>query len=162
MDEYIASLVIRYRTKGLLLDTVIFLLLAIGTHNRDLVGRDKRLSNYIPEDLDNLMAFIRPFSKLVTTPSIMTEASNLSGHLLGTDFSSGFVQHIARMDERHIPSAIACKSELFESVGLTDSIIADVAKNQYLILTDDFRLASHLEKQRIDVINFNHVPTFRW
>jgi hypothetical protein len=34
-----------------------------------------------------------------------------------------------------------------------------LAKGNYLVMTDDFRLAGYLQKEAVDVINFNHIRT---
>ncbi len=162
MNEHISLLANKYRDRGLLLDTVLFVLLLYGSYDRKLIGVDKRLKQYAPEDLQTLVLFINFFKKLVTTPNILTEVSNLSGHLSKTELPIEFVRRIAVVDEEYCPSIDACKSEIFKVVGLTDSAIAEIAEGKYLVLTDDFRLVGQLEKQKIDVLNFNHVRVLNW
>jgi len=162
LDDYISNLVRKYRNRGLLLDAVLFALLAIGTYDPKLIGKDKRLKHYIPEDLDMLISFIALFKKLITTSNVLTEVSNLSGHLFATSFPLKFAQHIELIDEHHISAKKICNTELFRDVGINDAAIADLSKDQYLILTDDLRLVGKLEKRKIDVINFNHLRIFAW
>ena len=49
--------------------------------------------------------------------------------------------------------------EYFPRFGLTDTAILRAARREYLVLTDDFRLAQYLGSRNIDVINFNHLRT---
>jgi hypothetical protein len=162
LNEHVAGLIRRYRTKGLLVDTVLFVLLAVGSYNRRLIGNDKRLKAYLPQDLDTLIAFANLFKPLITTPNVLTEVSSLTGHLWATKFPLEFIRYIEGTEEHYYPSKVAIKSEIFGRFGLTDSAIVEIAKGKYLVLTDDFRLAGHLEQQQIDVINFNHIRTLNW
>jgi hypothetical protein len=43
---------------------------------------------------------------------------------------------------------------------ITDCGIATLAKNKYLVLTDDFKLANYLQKIEIDTINFNNIRAY--
>jgi hypothetical protein len=158
----IPQLIKKYERKGLLLDTVLAILLVVGGHDRKLIGRDKRLSQFIPEDFDALISFIKAFNKMITTPNVLTEINNLVGHLSASDFPFKFAKYIELMDEYYVPSKKICNSELFRDVGITDASLADLGKDQYLILTDDLRLVGKLEKRSIDVINFNHIRTLAW
>jgi hypothetical protein len=162
LNEHIAGLIGQYARRGLLLDSVLFVLLAIGAHNRGLVGSDKRLRNYAPGDVDTLIAFIALFKPLVTIPNIVTEVNNLTGHLWNTKFPLKFTEQIELMEEHYFPSNTATRSQSFERYGLTDAAIAEIAKGRFLVLTDDLRLAGHLEGQKVDVINFNHVRALDW
>lgn len=145
-----------------MLDTVLVILLLVGFHNRKLIGKDKRLSTYVPEDLDTLARFVGLFESLVTTPNILTEVSNLTAHLFNTDYPSELARQIAYMDEHYIPTKQLCLSGLFHRIGVSDTAIAHVSQGEFLVLTDDLRLVGHLEKQKIDVINFNHIRTLNW
>lgn len=162
MNEYVADLIKQYRRKGLLLDTVLFVLLAVGTHNRKLIGNDKRLKTYVPQDLDTLVEFVRLFDQVITTPNIVTEVSNLTGHLWETNFPLEFARYVEPMEEQYLPSKAVIRSEIFARFGVADTVISEIAKGKYLVLTDDFRLTRYLEVRQIDVINFNHIRTSNW
>ncbi len=162
MTEYFAGLIRDYGRRGLLLDTGLFVLLAVGAYNPKLVGNDKRLKAYIPQDLDTLLAFINLFEPLITMPNILTEVSNLTGHLWDTRFPLEFSRHIELMQEHYCGSRMAMQSEIFGRFGLTDAAIAEIAREKYLVLTDDFRLAGYLQGRQVDVINFNHIRTLNW
>ncbi len=51
------------------------------------------------------------------------------------------------------------KSPAFPKFGLTDTGIVHSARGRFLVLTDDFRLAGYLQRQGIDVVNFNYLRT---
>lgn len=163
MKDYVLELVKKYRDRGLLVDTNLLLLLFIGAFNRDLIGKDKRLAAYAPEDFDALIALMDFFPKrLITTPNVLTELSNLSGHLLQTNFCNVFASTVDLLLEEFRPSLEVLSVPEMRRYGLTDGAISVVAKGKYLVLTDDFPLAGQLAKSGVDCINFNHVRTRAW
>lgn len=162
MNDFLLSLVNKYRKKGILIDSNLLLLLVLGRYNRRLVGNDKRLAKYVPGDLDVLLPLVAQFEKIVTTPNILTEVSNLSDHMLATSYLQEFVRHIELMEEEYVASRMACREAIFSKVGLTDAVIAAAAQGRYLVLTDDLRLAGTMQKRSFDVINFNHIRMLGW
>ena len=81
MSNYIIELLQRYRGKGVLLDTNILLLYFVGAFNPEEIPRFKRTKMFTVEDHDTLVGILGYFEKIVTTPNILTEVSNLSGQL---------------------------------------------------------------------------------
>lgn len=162
MNDYLIQLLNKYRNRGLFLDTVLFVLLAVGSYDRKLIGTDKRLSGYVPEDFDTLLLFIQNFKSIITAPNVITEVSNLTKHLLGTEFSREFVRQINLMTEEYVPSKQISNSDLFFRVGITDAVIAQLSRGKFLVLTDDLPLVGQLQKLKIDVLNFNHIRVLNW
>lgn len=73
-----------------------------------------------------------------------------------------FVKNVAMLDEYYVKSLDAVNTEKFIKFGLTDSGILTLSKGKYLVLTDDFKLASYLQSVEVDVINFNNIRIFNW
>ena len=163
--EEIRQLIAHYAGKGILIDTNILLLYFIGSFNQNLISRFKRTLQFTPEDYDTLLILLHPFARLVTTPNILTEVSNLSGHLgepIRTNYFQFLAERIPSMEERYINSASIVEQESFKKIGLTDTGILEISKTRYLVLTDDFRLSQTLQSQNIDVVNFNHIRVLGW
>lgn len=158
--DYVRDLLSRYRNKGILIDTNLLLLYFIGQFNPSQIPKFKRTSKFTTSDFRILLFVFKQFHKVVTTPNILTEVSNLSNQLpdnLKQAFYSEFANQISAFDERHTPSASICSQDHFIKFGLTDSGIIESAASEYLILTDDFKLANFLESRQAAVINFNHI-----
>ncbi|MGO8790527.1 MAG: PIN domain-containing protein [Terriglobia bacterium] len=159
MNSYVEA-INTYRTKGLLIDTNLLLLLFVGFHGRKGIQRFKRTIQFTPEDFDCLARVIRLFKLVVTTPSVLTEVSNLLGQL-----PEGTRRPVFQILSRAIPtfhenftsSRDLAQAPCFPKFGLTDAGIVQSAKGELLVLTDDFRLAGYLASHGIDVINFNHL-----
>ncbi|MEL6606455.1 MAG: hypothetical protein AAFP20_24970, partial [Cyanobacteria bacterium J06614_10] len=87
------------------------------------------------------------FQKIATTPNILTEVSSLINQL-GEPERSGcyeiFANEIGLFQESYLPSREAASIGWpFRKYGLTDSGIIALADNQYLVLTDDLKLACY-------------------
>jgi hypothetical protein len=165
MKQHINTLIAKYRTKGVLLDANLLLVWCIGAVEPQFIPQCKRTRAYIPDDFRLLSALLRSFTTHVTTPNILTEVSNLANSLHGayaTRFRQIFGQLIPTLSEEYYQStAVAQRIEFFQ-FGLTDAGIAAYAKDQYLVVTDDFPLSQFLLSQGIDVLNFNHIRSVHW
>jgi hypothetical protein len=159
------ELLMEYKSKGVLIDTNLLLLYFIGVYDPRRISKFKRTMTFVIDDFYTLSGFFNLFSKVVTTPNILTEVSNLAGQLpenLKPYFYTIFGRHLSLLEEHYITSGKLSSTPQFAKLGLTDSGIMDLSRGQYLVLTDDFRLAGYLDSQGIDVINFNHLRTMNW
>ncbi|MFK0734921.1 MAG: PIN domain-containing protein [Gloeotrichia echinulata GP01] len=165
MKDYIRSLFQTYKQKGVLIDTNILLLWFVGTVNRSRISQFNRTEKFLPEDYDLLVSILSYFSKIVTTPNILTEVNSLVNQIGEPERSqcySVFAQTMTKLDKFYIESVDAVHLENFTKYGLTDCGIVTLAKDKYLVLTDDFKLANYLQKVGIDTINFNNLRTYGW
>ena len=165
MNDYIKSLLDRYRTAGILIDTNILLLYYIGSFNIDLIPKFKNTQQFVVEDYYTLLRIFKHFEQIVTTPNIMTEVSNLSAQLgepLKQDYFKTFADRISLLDEHYLSSKDIARMDEFTRFGLTDAAILKLVQAKYLVLTDDFRLSQYLQTKSVDVLNFNHIRTFYW
>ncbi|NEP39642.1 MAG: hypothetical protein F6K35_10480 [Okeania sp. SIO2H7] len=164
MIPEISNLLKRYRRKGILVDTNILLLWFVGAANRDRIAKFPRTKQFSAEDYDLLMRILSQFDSIVTTPNILTEINSLANKLSGDDrdkYFQNFASIVDSLVEVYLESRRIVKLEKFSEYGLTDSGIIDLVANQYLVLTDDLKLASYLQKNAVDVINFNHLSFYR-
>ena len=163
MSSSVSDTSTAYRWEGLLIDSNLLLLLFVGLRDRNRIPKFKRTAQFTVRDFERLAAFIRRFEELVTTPSILTEVSNLLGQLpdsLKYSFYQHFAHSIKDMREQYTPSQELGNEKAFPRFGLTDAAILHAASGKYLVLTDDFRLAQFLIGQNIGVLNFNQLRAF--
>ncbi len=156
------SEIFSYSHKGLLLDTNIFLLMVIGMVDRDLIGRFKRTNTFCGDDFDYLIEFLKNFKRLVVTPNILTEVSNLLGQLVEPKRSRAFATLgilTTRLFEIYVCSRSLSESPNLLLFGLTDAGLIDLASENVLTLTDDFPLYGKLMASGRAAINFNHLRT---
>ena len=120
---------------------------------------------FVNRDFDTLGKILSNFSRIVVTPNILTEVSNLSGRLEGaarTQCFESLKTAIVTLDERVVASTDATADGAFLRLGLTDAAMSRLAQSPLPVLTTDFDLWRHLTEQRIDALNFNHIRTLGW
>ena len=152
-----------YRDKTLLIDSNLLLLLFVGIHDRDRIQRFKRTAKFSGEDFECLTGLIDRFKDVVTTPSILAEVSNLLGQLpdnLRYAFFQRFSYGLKKLQEHYTASRELADERCFPKFGLTDAAIAQAARGNVVVLTDDFPLAQFLQHEMVEVINFNHLRSF--
>lgn len=162
--DYFSNLLARYRTKGVLVDSNLLLLYFVGLYDPERIGTFKRTYSrgFTVDDFDLLVKLLTHFSRVVTTPNILTEVSNLSNQLRGDEkaiYYSVFANRAVLLSERYTESKQTCALVQFKQFGLTDTGIVGLAKGKYLVLTDDAPLVNCLQNLGTDVINFNHLKS---
>ncbi|MHC4400258.1 MAG: PIN domain-containing protein [Planctomycetota bacterium] len=155
----------RCRSRGVLVDANILLLYFIGKYDRQRIPNFKRTRKFAIEDYDVLTHLLSRFRSIVTTPAVLSEVNSLSGQMgepAKREYFEEFARCITTLDERHVSSATVAKNELFAKLGLTDCGIMHLAKEGYLVLTDDLDLYVFLNLAGIDVLNFDYIRSSAW
>ncbi|MCX7112918.1 MAG: hypothetical protein NTX45_22935 [Proteobacteria bacterium] len=161
----------KYHQSGILVDTNLLLMLLIGIINKRLIGK-KRTEKYTEKHYYILVDFIKDFRRLITTPHILTEVSNLGGAILtGQDKENFFgllrapsLFDIKSTDEIVIERNVsrqAVEVNHIRQFGLTDSAIIKLcttgSRRRPLLLSDDFELVRLVFSNKGKAINFNHI-----
>lgn len=160
------ELIARHASRGLLLDTNLLLLYAIGLYERDYIAKFKRTRQYDPEDFDWLRQFTAPFHRVITTPHILAELSNLAvdkRNGKAAPYLSVLLELIRLAKELYVEKDVIVGTDYLPTLGVTDAAIVELARRKsYLVVTDDFPLTGYLQFFNCDVINLNHIRTARW
>jgi len=153
------ELAIQYcRGRYVILDTNVFLLFIVGGIGVEHISRVKQTRQFLDEDYDLLLSLISQ-SKVILTPNVLTEASNLlesysfNGYKIGL---LGLKVIIEKYDEIYTVSQDLSDLDSFTSFGLTDSSINYLCQNNVLAITTDLSLFGYLITNSFPVINFNH------
>jgi hypothetical protein len=129
--------------QGVLLDTGVLLLHLLQAEYPKLIGRG-RLSDFnaaTAQALDN--ALPQKF-RMITTPHIQTEASNLLRQMISGDDSAKLLGNFAKTaDEQTVEASVACEdASLHGRYGLADTVSAVlVRQEQFVFITVDAPLA---------------------
>lgn len=153
------ALIEKHRSKGVLIDTNLLVLLLVGLLNKRRIRQFKRTQNFTIEDFDTLSRLVDWFGKLFTTPHVLSQVSDLTdlpGKDLGT-IRSLFSDIVKQMEESYDPGTSLVADSLFSQLGLTDAAIATVCSRGILVLTADTDLQLALQGRGADALNFNHV-----
>jgi rRNA-processing protein FCF1 len=162
----VASLLTKYASSGVLLDTNILLAYVVGRFSVEKLERFKRTNTFTRKDFAFLSKFVLQFHRIVTTPHVLTEVSNLAAHLEEPDRRSCFASFRKDLSVLHEIShsavSIAKDNDAFERLGITDAAIPAAAEQKFLVLTDDLPLYRTLCSNGVEAINFNHIRLSGW
>lgn len=151
------------RSSGLLVDTNLLVLFAVGTVNRTRIEGFKRTSQYTKADYDLLVRVLKKFDPLYTVAHVLAEVSNLTD-LSGPERLKArrvLKAVISSLHEAEMPSGRAVEDGLYEHLGLVDAAIAAVARaHNCCVLTDDGDLYQRLSRDGVSVLNFTHLRAY--
>ena len=152
-----------HRVKGIVLDTNILILLAVGSFDQNQISKFKRTQNFELTDFLLLRDFVSEFKKIIVTPNVLTELSNLTDKWNKQTTNYRFFKYLAelikKLEERTFDSRFLADKTAFVKLGLTDCSLSELGQEQLLVLTDDLELAHFLETQKLPCLNFNHIRT---
>ena len=150
-------------SKGLLVDTNLLVVLVIGALNPDQISRHKRTSKYSASDYWLLQSFVDRFKVVVTTPNILTEASNLlEGYTYQGQQALTILERIAQFTHEVFYDSSPIMSthpKSYLKFGLSDAVIHRIAEDNYAVLTDDLKFCTYLQGLGLTAINFNNLLT---
>ena len=145
---------------GYFIDANLLVLLVVGSEDRGLIERHKRLREYTPEDYDLLYRIIADVGHIFVTPNTLTEASNLLGQHQEPERSLLYEQLgwlIEESEEIVVRSADAASNSEYTRLGLTDAALLEVATpDTPLITTDALLYIAASAKDEAAAVNFNH------
>jgi hypothetical protein len=129
----------------IILDAHLLLLLIVGTTSRDYIGMHRRLKDYTDDDFILLTRMLSLASKIVVTPNILTETSNLAGYILEparTRIYETFRAVVADdgTEEQYAQSKLTVTGSEFTRIGLTDVGMMHIATPSHMLLTADLDL----------------------
>ena|SRR5579862_5297826 len=153
------ELVDKHRANGLLIDTNLLVLCLVGRTNKRRIEVFKRTRSYTVQDYELLEELIGHFKRLVTTPEVLTETSNLAD-LSGTEMTvlrSFFRNYVETADETSHSAKLVVTDSAFGRLGFADAAVALASESPMLVLTDDLELSVALTQRGVDTINFNHL-----
>lgn len=142
-----------------LLDTNLLVLLIVGSASRRYIGVHKRTRVYSPDDFDRLRRRLDQATGLLTTPNILSEASNLARQIrepARSVIGAVLQRFIASSAETYVESSKAASHPSYLRLGLTDAAILEAQTDDVVLLTDDLDLYLASARAGRAVINFSH------
>lgn len=155
---YSEILIQKYRSKGIVVDTNLLLLLAIGLYDVRRIATFKRTSKFDIQIFAAVKKVVEQFEQRFTTPYIITEVDNWGRYLRENEWqaiSSIMRQLVPSFIEIYEQSSQLVRHPMYANVGVTDCSI-DLVQDA-LIFTDDLPLSKRLESRGHDVLNVGHL-----
>jgi predicted nucleic acid-binding protein len=138
----------------ILIDTNSLVVLIIGLIDEDLIETHKRTSIYTKKDFQDLLTVIDKIENLIVLPNIWTEVDNLLNSFSGNykwQYFMKIKELISSTSEKYFSSNLAISSDYFINIGITDSLILELAKECRFIITSDSQLSDIAEANGIIV-----------
>ena len=146
----------------LVLDTNLLVLLIVGSADIGKVG-GRRLQQFTKKHFRTLLEIAKRHEVHVSTPNILTEASNLLGagqQELASGAAALLASYIAGLEEIYEPSRLLLNGKIYEKHGLADASFAALALKGERGLTVDGPLYGMMVGYGIPVENFTHLMTY--
>lgn len=161
--------IIRDRPEGLIIDTNLLILFLIGKFEINFIDKCKlTCNNYSKNDYELLCEIIKLFKKVIITPHVIAEISNLSRKGITDEklinYFKNFIEFLKTpsLEERNISleSFFGIKINYISSFGFTDMAIHELSKNnKFAIITDDSPFYQ-FSCDKTPTIKFQHIKTF--
>ncbi len=145
--------------KRLVIDTNLLVLLVVGTVDRSKIGR-RRLEPFNASHLFTLIDFAKQFRSHVSTPNILTEASNLIGsgrQQLAVGAADALAAYIQNLEEVYVPSKECAVTRYYQNLGLADAGLGILSRRGDVVLTQDGPMYGMLLNDGLDIRNFWHM-----
>lgn len=164
LESQLQVLLQHHREDGVLLDTNVLLLWLMAQLQSGLIG-GKRLEKYTLDDALLLANFVRQFKRVLTTPHILTETSNLAAQILSGRLKAEFFERVYPLFCLQTDLAFhTCPTDAktvdantFLRLGFTDANLAAAVNANRLLLTDDLDLHLAALAKSAASINFTHM-----
>jgi len=159
--SYAVMMIEKYKSRGLLLDSNLLLLYLVGVVDPTLVGTGQynKLSSFTVQQITILRQLISTFTRVVTTAHILTEVSNLVNAMHDTGkrrIFNAFAETLQVISEQEISSYQVAHRQEFQYLGLTDSVLAELA-DKFLIVSNDARMVDMLRQTGIEALKWVEV-----
>ncbi|PKF73183.1 hypothetical protein CW360_01605 [Pseudomonas fluvialis] len=145
--------------KTLLLDTNLLLVWTVGQYDRQVIEKHRRTNGYRIEDFEMLLLYVGQYQRMVSTPGILTETSNLiaqTAEPLDRKLKGFMAELISSFIEVHQPSTNYNLTPEFSELGMTDAGIVYLSEPADMVLTVDLKLYLSCLSKDLNVENFNH------
>jgi hypothetical protein len=158
------ALIKKHQGRGALVDANLLVLLLVGAVNKQRIPKFKRTQNFTIEDFNLLIRLVDWFGKLIATPHVLSQASDLTDlrdkELV--EVRQKFRLIVDQIKESYAESRVLVADPVFERLGLADAAIAKVCSRGVLVVTSDLDLQLTIQRRGADALNFNHVRPLGW
>lgn len=168
--------IIEYKPDGIIVDTNVLILFLIGSYDSSFIKKIKLTSNndkrYSIESFETLKEILELFKKVVITPQIIAEISNLTitrDKIFYGDYLRSYLKTVINFlksaEEHH--QRMDClwnvKLKTINEFGFTDMTIYELSKRTEMpILTDDFSFFHYSINKGIHAISLENIKNEKY
>jgi hypothetical protein len=146
------------RRAGALVDTNLLVLLVVGRYDPSKLVSFRATRKYNLRFYQTLELLVSIFSRLYTTPNIITEVDNLSRQTSRGEWqgvADSLRGAVSALHETPFASRDLVTGAMHPRLGITDCSIIEMASRGLLVITDDLALTVELERRRHPVVNLS-------
>lgn len=141
----------------MVLDTGPLLLLVVGNYDPKYISAHKRTNCFHPSHYSWIANFIQNFSRVLITPNVATEASNLlCQDRAKREFLNLLRDRVVISEEPYVESRLSSNDPDYGVLGLTDVGLLLKAREGFLLLTHELELWRTARMQGIHAVNIFH------
>ena len=144
----------------ILIDTNVLMLLIIGSWDREQIQAHRRTETFTSSDFDLLQAELRRYHRVVTTPSVLTETSNLMENDFHETIAATLISVCTPFIEIIRPKEELLRAHAFGRLGFADMSVLAALSDEVVLLTDDVDLYLEALYEGFQATNFNHLRKF--
>src|ERR1035441_627950 len=144
------TLIEKHRAKGVLVDTNLLVLFLVGTVNRQRITNFKRTGDFTIEDYELLARLIGWFGKLIATPHVLSQVSDLTDRAGGELVASRALLKrlvIEQIEETYAGSRFLVADSCFDSLWIDRRRCCHGVFRGVLVLTTDLQLHLMLQER---------------
>ena len=140
----------------ILIDTNALIILILGQIDSRLIDTHRRTSIYEEQDYYDLLSVIVKIENLIVLPNVWTEVDNLLNGFNGEQkylYITKITETIKSTSEKYLNSLSGIEHDCFFDLGLTDSLLLNLAKECELLITTDSSLSDYAIANGIKVFD---------
>ena len=146
------------------IDANLLVLLVVGATGKDLIAKHRRLRTFEITDYERLVRLINQTDRVLVTPNILTEASNLLAQHAEPERSRFYDMLrilISQAEEKVVASKMAADNSAFNRLGLTDAALLEIVSRANPLITVDLDLyLAASAKESEAAFNFRHYQSW--
>ena len=146
------------------IDANLLVLLVVGATGKDLIAKHRRLRTFEIADYERLVRLINETDRVLVTPNILTEASNLLAQHAEPERSRFYDMLrilISQAEEKIVASKVAADNSAFNRLGLTDAALLEIVSRANPLITVDLDLyLAASAKESEAAFNFRHYQSW--
>ena len=147
----------RSRFREVVIDTGPLLFYLVGTYDRNHLRR----FGYDWPDYILLLNYLGSFRRVLVTPQVLAEASNLARRRLKDEHYTAFISRsiscLSGLGEEYIPKDDILKMPELPRFGITDSSLIEMMRRDKLLLTDDAPLFWYCSGKEMPVVHLDGI-----
>jgi hypothetical protein len=147
---------------SILIDTNLAILLCVGISGTRNIEKHKRLAGYDEQDFYLLTKILGDDPKLVFSPYVLGETSNLVRQVanpLKSQLAKDLREMVLRADEIQVACSKIVDDDQYLDLGITDAALLTIleAHPKLVLLTEDANLYIAASQRGYSACNFSHV-----